>query len=367
MSRGPRVPTASDTIARAVAGCHTVYERPHKPAWPNRAKGKQAARPSANGNGHHGLPPPPNGEQPAADPSEEDDGIEDTGYGIILAYFRRHYSPVFRRGMVLYSGALGREVKTGEACSAPGIALAKLLMQAMDAPGKGGFVDPNDMPPFFRTWAPSAWKDLLDTLPDEEASAEVICSAEEEFHGRVAKALLHHAALGKAKEGSDGEDVRIQRRTLLNWCRLFAKNGAWRDVRGYQVWCRKDSEGRLQVALRKGLFGQVQGCADLERLTATKFTRLCEVYAVGEGERVKGSRAVVLSAEFLAWLEGQPAADDSSGDRGETHAGAREDEVSKCHDDDEPPPGQGFSDDTSCDTSSADAQSVTQSVTELPF
>jgi putative DNA primase/helicase len=341
------------TISVAIAGCDTVYERPVKVQWQPSGK-KKAASASTNGQ--------PHSEDDAAEDAEM---FEAMGYGIILAYFRTHYAPVFRRGQVMHSAALGRDVKMGEACAAPGIKLVQLLTEAVDCPRSNKGPDYDSIPCFFRNWAPSAWKDMLAELPEEEASVEVVASAEDEFRGKVATALFTHASLGYRHQNDNGEWItEVQRRPLIHWCRLFVKS-KWADIRGYQLWCRKDNDTGFQVALRKELFGQVQGCGDLARISATKFTRLVEAYQVGTGERVKGARVVVLAPTFLAYLEERPEAD-TSADRTETHAGARENEVSKCHEVSETLSAQGVSDDTLRDTSCADAQSVTQSVNEIP-
>src|SRR5207244_1045014 len=52
-------------------------------------------------------------------------GPSEKGIEILFAYFWDKYLPAFRRGNVLYSGRLGREVKPGEICFAPGRELLK--------------------------------------------------------------------------------------------------------------------------------------------------------------------------------------------------------------------------------------------------
>jgi hypothetical protein len=285
---------------------------------------------------------------------------ERTGYEIILDHFRRQYEPVFRRGMVMYSGTLCREVKMGEACSAPGITLAELLMSASNAPSGGS--DINDMPAFFRNWAPSAWKDLLYTLPDEETAEEVIDTAEEDFWRKVAKAFDHHAVLGRTLDTQDGKVTKTERRTLLNWCQLFAKGASWQDIRGYRVWCRIDDAGRLAIALHQRLFGQVLGCAEMERLTPTKFGKLAELYMVGQRQKVKGTRAVVLSAAFLDHLQAVPVVEeDESMDGTETRAPAYEKEASNCPDSGQPPAAAGFTADDFDADSARDAKLAMES------
>jgi hypothetical protein len=285
------------TVAYAVEHCHEVYEP--------RAKGRRRAEQAHERNGQ---PPPAAGDrrQEGAEPAR-------TGYDIIATYFRSYYDPAFRRNLALYSQSLNREVKMSEACCAPGLPLVQALKDATDVPRTNrGDVDSNALPRFFSLWAPSAWKDLLDSLPHEETAELIVDMAEQEFRDRVAAALLTHVTLGKHYDAGarDDEGTETQRRTLIGWCSVFAKPGKWADVRGYQCWCRREGpDAPVQVAIRKGLFGQLQGFTDLAKLSATKLTQLMERYQVGEGgaeNRVKGPRSIVLTPDFLAYLLARP-------------------------------------------------------------
>jgi hypothetical protein len=298
------------TVEHAVAQCSETFEP--------RSRGK----PRAKGHERNGDGRPPDEE---GEPEDEEENPARMGYGLILDYFRESYAPAFRRNLAIYSETLGREVKMSEACCAPGIRLAIVLKGAADVPRvRGGGVDTNALPAFFRTWAPSAWKDMIEKLPDEEAAEVLVDLAEEEFRDRVAAALLTHVNLGKHYDGKDrsGEGTETQRRTLIDWCRIFAKGGKWADIRGYQVWCRREQgSNKLQVAVRKGLFGQLQGFADMAKLSATKLTQLMERYRIGQGgneNRVKGARAIVLTDDFLAHLEARPS--DSLTDKADSGA-----------------------------------------------
>jgi hypothetical protein len=300
------------TIDYAVEHCREAYEP--------RAKGGRRADQAHERNGQ---PPPP-----AEGRRREGAGPARSGYDIIADYLRRYYDPAFRRNLSIYSQSLGREVKMSEACCAPGLLLVTALKDATDAPRTNrGEVDGNALPRFFNLWAPSAWKDLLDALPHEETAELIVDMAEEEFRDRVAAALLTHVNLGKHYDGKGGgEGTETQRRTLIGWCHIFAKPGKWADIRGYQVWCRREGpDAPLQVAIRKGLFGQLQGFADLARLSATKLTQLMERYQVGQGgaeNRVKGARAIVLTDDFLAYVQARPL--DTLTLFGDTGARARE-------------------------------------------
>jgi hypothetical protein len=301
--------------------------------------------------------------KPAA-PQEGAAGSPPTGYDIILGHFQETYRPAFRRGAAAYSDAFGRDIKGAEVLLAPGLALVQKLAEAIDAPrDRKGNLDRDALPKFFKTWGPSAWKDLLDQLPEEGETGEVVEAAEEEFRAKVAKALWHHAALGREQTKTGAEVTRIERRTLLQWCELFARQGGWRDIRGYQLWCRRDETGQLQIALRKGLFGQVQGCADLEHLSATMFTRLAELYGVGSPGRACHARVVVLAPGFLVQLQANPVAEDG-GDAGTdpARACAREPEAPLCPREHETAATQRLSGDTSGVTLPFEAQSDPKSV-----
>jgi hypothetical protein len=255
--------------------------------------------------------PPPDG--PAEQAKAE--ATAQTGYQICLNYFMKKYQPAWRKGTAFFSDSLGRLVKPGEVCFAPGTALTDKLACATDAPRcpRSGMVNRNDLKRFFQTWMPSAYQDALDQLPDEEASAEVLPAAEEAFRDQVAAALFHLVTLGETFDKDGREITQTQRRPLLDWARIFAKKGnRWADVRGYKLWCRRGDDNVLQIALRKALFGQVPGCTALATISDTKFTQLCQMYGVGTPDRVKGSRAVILTAEFVAWLTEQPSNDDTS-------------------------------------------------------
>jgi hypothetical protein len=222
-----------------------------------------------------------------------------TGYDLILADFKTRYQPIFRTGTSLFSQTLGREVRLGEACCAPAIDLVERLLTATDAPRDRKGINRDLVPKFFWTWAKSAWRDLLDTLPEEEEGEEVAELAGEEFRKAVAAALFTLITLQVTFE-KDGE-VRNERRTLLDWCRLFAKADRWGDVRSHQIWCRLVN-GQLRIALRHELFGQLPKSGELAAMSPCKFARLCQRYEVGSSERANGQRVVELLPAFVESL-----------------------------------------------------------------
>jgi putative DNA primase/helicase len=244
-----------------------------------------------------------------AEPDEDDDGRRKPyGRAVILEHLRKTYRPAFRRGDLIYTHD-GREVRRTEACfGAPDV-----LLEAL----KGAFDVPKDdedkprlaaMPAFFKKWAPTAWANLLGSLPEEEASAEIVEPAEEEFRGLVRALLLTLVALGKEVKTEEGTFfTSVERKTLIEWACSFAKDGPWKSVRSYLLWCRRDKPSRICVAMRPELAAQVPGSA-LAKMSHRRFAGLAEMYRVGSscpaGKdcRPGGRRAIELTPEFLAEL-----------------------------------------------------------------
>jgi hypothetical protein len=225
-----------------------------------------------------------------------------TGYEVILEHFRSKYGPVFRRKMALYSKTLGRIVTSAEGPGGgPGKALVDKLAEAEDAPrDSDGKVRRHSLPRFFHVWARSAWVDLLDSLPEEDV-AEIIDPAEEEFRGRVARAL--HTLFSFSPWIRRGEP-QVERRSIIAWCDLLAKPGNWAQLGSLLVWMRRDVAGSLHVAVRAELFAQTH-VNELARLTQRKFAALAERYGVGSKGpecRPGGQWAVELGPNFLQEL-----------------------------------------------------------------
>ncbi|HJT79198.1 MAG TPA: hypothetical protein VJ739_18525 [Gemmataceae bacterium] len=291
------------TVQKALAGRTQFYD------WPGNGKRQQDDQGGAE-QATDGSTPPEAGATAATGGT--------TGREIILTYFRSKYQPVFRRGPVLYSGSLGREVRMTEACAGAGKELIVLLLSAEDVPrSENGTARWNALPGFFQTWCRSAWVDLLDGLRDEEDADEVCDVAQDEFRSGVAGALHTLVPLSYGYQRGKSEPNEIQRRSLIDWCQLFAKPGPWARIRSYQLWTRRDAGpaggvGTLRVVLRVELFQQLKD-PRLSRLTPNKFGRLAENYGVGTGEknlRVQGRRAVELTEEFINELLATPAPPD---------------------------------------------------------
>jgi hypothetical protein len=245
------------------------------------------------------------------------DGAGQEAKDIILAYFRRIYQPVFKRGEALYSSSLGREVRRAEACFGASTELIDALAHATNAPRlQGDVINHAALPNLFKTWSRTAWADLLKDLPEEESGDEIVDPAAEDFRALVSVALHRPVKLGQVYERVRGKEIEMEtqaeNRSLIDWCRLWAKPGGWAQVRSYLLWCRLEAteEGaRLRVALRPELFRQVGG-TDLAGLTQRRFAKLAEMYNVGLGQECRPggrTRAVELTEEFLADLLDRPA------------------------------------------------------------
>lgn len=232
------------------------------------------------------------------------------GAEIILDYFRRAYRPVFRSGNVVHCED-GSEVIQSVACAGASSKLIALLATASDAPTfKGGGVNDGLLPGFFRKWAPTAWADMRDALPDEDdAELGADAPAAEEFRRLVREAMLTEITLGDRDEG--GRGLPAERLAVIEWCRRFAKPEGWKSIRSKLVYCRCEMVGnelRLHVAIHHGLFSQLIG-ADrrLKVMSTDKFNKRCAKYGVGRvkrDERVGGERMVILSDGFVNELVG---------------------------------------------------------------
>jgi hypothetical protein len=223
--------------------------------------------------------------------------------------FVSRYRPAFKQGTAIWSQREERFVKPSEATYAPGVALLGTLAGTSGAPkDKKGEVDVDRLVRQFWTLAPVAWRGMLDDgLPEEQGQSDgCSASAEERFRRQVAGCLFAQATFTN-KNHQTGER-EPERYTLLQWCRLWAKPGAWQPVRAALLWCRLDEAGRLRIALRSELFGQY-GPKELADMPHKQFARLAEMYTVGLGGddvRPGGKRAVELTVGFISELEEGP-------------------------------------------------------------
>ncbi len=229
---------------------------------------------------------------------------------VIRAHFVALYRPVFRRGNAVVCED-GATVTKGNACEVGTSALMARLACAPNAPSfKGGGVNLNALPAFFKTWAPVAWGDLLAVLPDEDtAELGADAPARDEFRRLVREALLTQIVLGDVIGKT--EVLQTERRSLIDWCVKFAKPGPWKTIRSYRCWCRCDhldgGELIVRVAVRHELFSQLRADRRLCEMGANTFGRRAARYAVGKtdrDDRPHGMSAVVLNPAFLSELTG---------------------------------------------------------------
>jgi hypothetical protein len=230
-----------------------------------------------------------------------------TGSVIILDYLRRRYQPVYKKGNAIFSAVEKDLVRKSEACQGAGEDLIQELGNAVDAPRSDGVVKRGSLPKFFRDWAPFAWVEMLNGLREEEAANEIDPSATEQFADLVGSALLKPISLGYVH---DNKETRVEQRSLIDWCLLFAKTGNWCSIRSYKVWtCRDPKTDRVRVALSAKLFGQLPS-PKLAGISGRKFSDLCRRYEIGhplgDEERPCGNRAVELEQGFLADLLSAP-------------------------------------------------------------
>jgi hypothetical protein len=257
---------------------------------------------------------------------------------VILDYMLAVYAPAFRRGDRVWSATLRAEVRRGDVLArcCDSAMMGALVAQALEMPcDRDGQVRPEAAPRVYRDYAPVAWGDLLGQTPDEPEAEEVEPSAELDFRRRLSAALTRIITLGRndpeaGRRGEDGPDREA--RSILDWCRLFAKPGGWAKVRSYYVWCRlerpgTDRDADLRVAIRPELLGQL-GLRDLEGLGQDRLADLAERYGVGCRCRAGrgGQRAIELDPEWLRGLLEAPGPreGDGEGDTGHAPAQARE-------------------------------------------
>ncbi len=224
-----------------------------------------------------------------------------TGKDIITVWFAERYGPVFHRGTAIYSAKLGREVKQSEACGCPTSEVIQRLAKASDAPQTDGHVRRQALPNFFQTWARVAWGDLLTTLPHESDISQTCETASEQFRAMMSRAL--HALVSLGHDLGKDSSVKVERRSLIGWCDLFAKD-KWARIRSLACWCRRSKGGpAADVAIRPELFSQLSFNEPVKDLTSTKFSQLCAAYGVGQTERIHADgqqiRAVVIDPEFI--------------------------------------------------------------------
>ena len=197
------------------------------------------------------------------------------------------------------------------------------VLAATDYPaGKHG-PERERLPTIYRQWAAIAWQDLVSHVPDEADSPEIADAAGEQFRGAVGELLAAVEPLSYSHDA--GERTEVQRRSLIDWCRIFSKGkpGPWKSVRSLAIWCREGEKGLPEIALHQKLAAQVRR-GQLLPYTQRRFGQLCELYGVGICGRTNRARFVELDSAFVAEQLAGPGDGkcDGDGDADCIHAGA---------------------------------------------
>jgi hypothetical protein len=218
---------------------------------------------------------------------------------------------------------MGREVKRTEACFGADSTLLAALAGAADATrADDGSVKTRALPKLFKDFSPTAWKDMIACVPDEEHGDEIIEPAQEEFTAKLGAALNRIVALGRVYEDGGETHTVTENRSLLHWCGIWGKPGQWGQIRSFCLWARRNEQSQLEIALHSILFAQI-GMGDLAKLSVKKFAHLCRLYGVGAASdncRPKGLRAILLSREFIEQLLSRPDVGDCRTDSAYAHA-----------------------------------------------
>jgi hypothetical protein len=229
---------------------------------------------------------------------------------IILQGLRDRYHPKFRDGNLVHCED-GSIVSMGVACSVPDSKWIDEVADAVDAPRNGdGQVIRNGLPRHWSTWSKTAWGDLLASLPEEDtAQLGDDAPARDTFRRLVREALLTEVVLGDVISGAGHQVVQTQRRSLAEWCQMFAKVGPWRGIRSKRCWTKwrvvPGKNGELMIAIRHELFAQLGADRKLRDMGSKKFAIRAARYGVGvstKDDRPHGVSAIVLDPAFVADL-----------------------------------------------------------------
>src|SRR5262249_41165486 len=140
-----------------------------------------------------------------------------------------------------YSGTFRMEVRQADACAALPHDLMQRLVDAGHCPvTKKGELRPNGLPGLFREWAPTAWDKILKDTPTEDDALTVVDDARGEFKELVRRVMLSEFNLVVgSKHGQNTEEDHREQRSVVGWCREFARDGRWRQVRSKKLWSRE--------------------------------------------------------------------------------------------------------------------------------
>jgi hypothetical protein len=221
---------------------------------------------------------------------------------IIRNFFVAEFEPSFRRGDAIWSAKRGRLMKRSEILGGASTKLIDLLTGAFEATRNDeGKVLRKCLPKLFRDWAPTAYADVLETMPDEPDGDEIVYSAAAEFRRKMASVMWEPITLAIVEEKKGEIQVRD---SLFGWCRLWANTSFWSPIQHYLCWTCKRQKGQPpRIALRAGLLTQLHR-HDLGDLSQKAFSQLCEKYGVGfvPPGKACGQRVVELAEDFIAEL-----------------------------------------------------------------
>lgn len=318
--------TDEDQIFRLIRGSALDRDKWARPDYAARTVRRalevvtEHYRHSANGNGQPHAAPPSPPVPPAGDPPRR------PAWEIIRDHFRTKYRPSHHDGDAVYSTAEHRDVRRQEACACPTPELIAALAGAADPPQfKGGGLNTNALPGFFRNWAATAWAALRNELPDEDgADPAALGDQRELLRQLVREALLSEVTFSwNARDEAGNVVPMVQRRSLIGWCRVFAKPGArWVSIRSKVCWCREhvkpDGEVLPKVAVRHELFAQLKADRRLCAMKSTTFVDRAVKHGIGkpggQADRPGGKWALVLDDAFVAdLLDGLPDDQDDGG------------------------------------------------------
>ncbi len=247
-------------------------------------------------------------------PDSESDGGPPCGWQVIRDYFIHKYGDGFRTADAVFSNRERREIRRQEATAALPPDLIIPLGSAVNAPAfKGGSPNPEALPGFFKKWAGTGWAAFLQTMPDEDAAEDGSLEvAADEFRRLVRQAMLSEFQVSRKIRSNPMDprsqlESRIELRSAIGWCQVYAKPGSWKTIRSKQLWCKEadlgEGETQLRVAIRHEFFSQVKADRRLIEMGSNTFSRRARRYGVGKSggqdDRPAGKWALVLADEFV--------------------------------------------------------------------
>jgi hypothetical protein len=238
-------------------------------------------------------------DEPATAPADAED-TETPGHRI-FEWSDKKYRPTHRLGAKLHSATLGREFGRSEI--APDFDIIDALAREFLIDRKSGQPNFDAAPRLFRDWLPVAWGELLKKYKEEGAGGEVVASAADDFKVRLTNLLKTRVSIGGYYNRGEADRTDLQNKPLIAHAVAFAKP-RWADVRDLDIWSRKEPDGRIRVAFRAGLIGELSKTGEWGRITHDRLSDLCQHYGLGSPCFVQGKkyRAIEVATEFVEEL-----------------------------------------------------------------